>query len=167
MCESINLRIIFFFYYECSLPWCFFWSSVRDFLSEKCAVLLNCPMWPRNKFFKITLYQISLCECIALKFFLQRSLLVGSISDILNFEMSECLIQSLQVFLGLPRPKHPLTTKFVISFIALVLQHAQTSGDAGCFQVIYTKSVQDEKWTFTVFQVCSAYPAKLSTVITL
>ena len=87
---------------------------------------------------------ISLCECIALKFFLQRSLLVGSISDILNFEMSD-LIQSLQVFLGLPRPKHPLTTKFVISFIALVLQHAQTSGDAGCFQVIYTKSVQDEK----------------------
>ena len=34
--------------YECSLPWCLFWSNVRDLKSEKCAVLLNWLMTSRD-----------------------------------------------------------------------------------------------------------------------
>ena len=70
--------------------------------------------------YRATVFLSRGCTMFALKFFLQRNRSFGLISDILNFEMSD-LIHSLQVFLCLPRPC-PSTTKFVISFIALVLR---------------------------------------------
>ena len=57
----------------------------------------------------------------------------------LNFKMSD-LIHSYHVFLGLPRPTRPSTTKLVISFIVLVLRWTWPNQRRRLYRMVVSRS---------------------------